>query len=207
MNKLEYYNLLFENSIRTQSRYKAGQNLAVGRLTSQNVRDNLMGGLPNSNGNWEGERGNSLWKPKIDVHPQGKGIYAYNNMQDKSWQTILQENHCEDGIPFVNGEIDFSGAGVVKAEVTLPGGIGEYLDEYELKRGNRFKLHEAAFNLLASLIDIPVQDVRLWKDVYLLVWHECCDLKTMQLVPREIHDNIPHQGGIALLKASIGNNM
>jgi len=41
-----------------------------------------------------------------------------------------------------------------------------------------------------------------WKDENVYVWHECIDLKTLQLVPREIHDNVTHQGGVAILKAS-----
>lgn len=193
---------LIRNSIVTQSHYKAGQNVAFGELNSQEITDNLMGGLPKDNGKWDGERGNSLWIPKQDYVPKGKGIYSYNNMYGKTWKRILMENKCEEGIPFVNGEIDFGGAGVVKAEVTFPYGIGEYFDENEISRGNRYRLHEAAFNMVASLIGESVEDVRLWKEKSLLVWHECCDLRTMQLVPREIHDNIPHQGGIALLKAS-----
>lgn len=193
----------FGNNIGTKSRYKAGQNVALGNLSPQEITKNLMGGLPKDNGSWSGERGNSLWIPKQDYVPKGKGIYAYNNLYGKTWKRILVENNCEGGIPFVNGEIDFSGAGVVKAEVTFQYGIREYFDKKELGRSNRYRLHESAFNLLASLSGVPVEKVRLWKEECFLVWHECCDLKTLQLVPREIHDNIPHQGGIALLKASI----
>ena len=36
-------------------------------------------------------------------------------------------------------------------------------------------------------------------------WHECCDTKTMQLVPREIHSFFTHSGGVAECKARDNN--
>jgi hypothetical protein len=34
-----------------------------------------------------------------------------------------------------------------------------------------------------------------------LTWHECEDMKTMQLVPRDVHGNTPHSGGVSIAKA------
>lgn len=179
--------------------YEAGRIVQTGRMTAQDLSDNLMGGLPTTNGHWTGERGNSRWLPDGDYIPKNR---LYNNMCGKTWAQILRENHCEDGIQFTNGEIDFAQTGVVKAEVVIPGGITTCFTETDLEKGKRTRLHDTAFALLATHLGKSVEEVMKWKDENIYVWHECIDLKTLQLVPREIHDNVTHQGGVAVLKAS-----
>jgi len=183
----------------SQSHYTAGRIVQTGRMSAKDLHDNLMGGLPTSNGHWTGEAGNSCWLPDRNFTPKNR---LYNNMYDKTWGQILRENHCEQGIVFTNGEIDFARTGVVKAEVEIPGGIGTCFSEIDLAKGKRTRLHDKAFERLALQMGKTVEEVMKWKDENVYVWHECIDLKTLQLVPREIHDNVTHQGGVAILKAS-----
>lgn len=184
----------------TQSHYAAGRLVATGTMSAKDLRDNLMGGLPTSHGRWTGEAGNSRWLPDSDYTPKNR---LYNNMYGKTWAQILRENHCEEGIVFTNGEIDFAGTGVVKAEVEIPGGIATCFTEDDLAKGKRTRLHDTAFAILAKRMGKTVSEVMRWKDENVYVWHECIDLRTLQLVPREIHDNVTHQGGVAILKASM----
>lgn len=181
------------------SHYTAGRIIKTGWMSAQDLRDNLMGGLPTSNGHWTGETGNSHWLPDGDYTPKNR---LYNNIHGKTWAQILRENHCEEGIVFTNGEIDFTRTGVVKAEVTIPGGIATCFTNDDLLKGKRTRLHDTAFAILAKQLGNTVEEVMKWKDENIYVWHECIDLKTIQLVPREIHDNLTHQGGVAILKAS-----
>lgn len=109
-----------------QRRYTAGRIVQTGRMSPQDLHDNLMGGLPTSNGHWSGKIGNSRWLPDGDYIPKNR---LYNNMYGKTWAQILRDNHCEEGIVFTNGEIDFARTGVVKAEVTIPGGIATCFNE------------------------------------------------------------------------------
>lgn len=183
----------------TKRHYEAGRLKDAGLLSAQAIRENLMGGLPTSHGHWEGERGNSLWIPEDDYVPRNR---LYNNQHGKTWAQILRGNHCEQGIRFTNGEIDFARTGVVKAEVEIPNGIATCFNETKLYSGKRTRLHDMAFEVLAKDLGKTVDEVIKWKNENVYVWHECANMKTMQLVPREIHDNITHQGGVALLKAS-----
>jgi hypothetical protein len=169
-------------------------------MSATDLHDNLMGGLPTSNGCWSGEQGNSRWLPDTDYIPKNK---HYNNMWGKPWSQILKENSCTDGIIFTNGEIDFARTGLVKAEVIIPDGIGSCFTERQLEKGIRTRLHDTAFAILAQHLGKTMEEVYAWKDTNNYVWHECIDLKTLQLVPREIHDNVPHQGGVAILKVSV----
>ncbi|MDE6978879.1 MAG: HNH endonuclease, partial [Helicobacter sp.] len=47
------------------------------------------------------------------------------------------------------------------------------------------------------------QDVREYRKENNLTWHERSDMKTLDLVPQEIHGNVPHSGGISACKNKI----
>ena len=49
------------------------------------------------------------------------------------------------------------------------------------------------------------QEIKQWRMENKYTWHECKDCKTMQLVPTEVHGNIPHSGGIAETKSRISS--
>lgn len=50
-------------------------------------------------------------------------------------------------------------------------------------------------------IDWDAADVRDWRRENNCSWHECCDTRTMMLVPTEIHGYFRHSGGVAECKA------
>jgi hypothetical protein len=73
-----------------------------------------------------------------------------------------------------------------------------------VETGDRQYLHEAGFTLLAKNMGKSVQEVKEYKERLNLVWHEEPDCQTLRLVVREVHDNIRHFGGVAMLAIVAG---
>lgn len=147
--------------------------------------------IPKSEGTWTGEPGNSTWVPDKDAVPK---VY---NPDEKTWGQILEENEI-GGIDFNDGEPDFS----TVAEETVE------IDDYSEDRSDNY---DAADEALADKwnaeakdgkTDWTKEDIAKYREDNKLSWHECADMKTMQLVPREIHLNVPHEGGISMAKNS-----
>ena len=155
--------------------------------TGNDVSDNdkKYTDIPRNDGMWEGEPGNSKWKPDRETIPK-----KYNP-EDKTWGQILDENGI-DGIDFVDGEPDFSEI----AEETVE------IDEYSQDRDDNYdsadeKLAEKWTKEQKDGHSWSADDVAQYRKEHQLSWHEKSDMKTMQLVPREVHLNIPHKGGIS----------
>ena len=146
--------------------------------------------LPRDGGEWSGEIGDSIWLPNRDEIPKRPP----NN--EKTWGEILDENGVE-GIEFKDGEPDFSK-------------VSEATVEIEEFTGDRNANFTQADEKLADQWTSESKDGRTWtpQDVKEyrkennLSWHERRDKKTLDLVPQEIHGNIPHSGGISALKNS-----
>lgn len=136
--------------------------------------------LPKSEGQWTGERGDSVWKPNRDYVPS---VY---NPEGKTWGQILDENNTE-GIPFKDGEPDFKDLSKGTVEVK----------EFSDRRDVNFHRADEA---LAQQRGCTIDEIQEWRDENDLTWHECSDCKTMQAVSSELHDNIPHSGGISRIK-------
>jgi hypothetical protein len=145
--------------------------------------------IPKSDGCWTGQPGNSTWRPNPESIPQKW------NPENSTWQEIL-DKYDIDGIEFKDGEPDFSKVAEDSVEI----------DEYSTDRDDNY---DAADQKLAEKWTAEQKDGKSWsaediaqyrKDNQ-LSWHERNDMKTMELVPREIHLNVPHSGGI-----SIANN-
>ena len=162
-----------------------------GQLYSDRGRKNI----PTSGGRWTGEPGDSLWIPDESVVPPDKG---YSNMHGKTWGQIKAENGFQ-GINFIDGRADFKP--VTKQEVTFDWDreLGRDGIRHIVETGDRQYLHEAAFSLLAKKLGGSVQEVKEYKERLNLVWHEEPDCETLRLVVREVHDNIRHFGGVAML--------
>lgn len=156
--------------------------------------DGLPKNLPKSDGGWTGEPGNSTWIPDPDYVPQ-KG-----NPEGKTWGEILDE-YSIDGIPFNDGEPDFSG--VAEAEVQVDE-IGPDRDENFAKADET--LAEQWTKEQKDGHDWTAEDVRNYRKENHLTWHECGDRTTMQLVPAEVHSNVPHSGGVSAAKAETGKS-
>ncbi len=151
--------------------------------------------IPTSGGRWTGEPGDSIWIPDDTVIPPDKG---YSNMLHKTWFQIKSENNIR-GISFSDGRADFRP--VSKAEVVFDWEreLGKEGIRHIVEIGDRQYLHEAGFALLAKNMGKSVQEVKEYKECLNLVWHEEPDCETLRLVSREVHDNIRHFGGIAML--------
>lgn len=48
------------------------------------------------------------------------------------------------------------------------------------------------------------EEVAKWRKENGYTWHECKDMKTMQKVPSQVHNNISHSGGISAAKKGNG---
>ena len=64
---------------------------------------------------------------------------------------------------------------------------------------NRDELHEYFYEKLAKEKNMTVGEIKRFKESKNLVPHETTDGR-IQLIPREIHDNIVHEGGVALFR-------
>jgi hypothetical protein len=143
--------------------------------------------IDGNNGHWDGERGNSNWYPDPDYVP-GKA-----NSEGKTWSEILNK-YGIDHIPFKDGEPDFSE-------------ISKGTVEIEPFSGSRTDNFDKADIELAKQKGCTPEEVAKWRKENGYTWHECKDMKTMQKVPSEVHNNVPHSGGISEAKKGNGDNI
>ncbi len=143
--------------------------------------------IDGNNGQWDGERGNSNWYPDPDFVP-GKA-----NPEEKTWSEILNK-HGIDHIHFKDGEPDFS---------EISKGIVE-IEPFSDSRTDNF---DKADIELAKQKGCTPEEVAKWRKENVYTWHECKDMKTMQKVSSEVHNNVPHSGGISEAKKGNGDNI
>ena len=153
------------------------------------------------NGYFEGKRGDSKFVP-LDATERGKAC-----------KEKLAE-YGTDGIQYHNGEADFSNVSESTVRIeNMTENRADYWEDGEWKPGNFSQADVKA----AEQWNAQGRDGRTdWtaKDVYSfrknpekkLTWHECCDTKTMQLVPYEVHSFCGHSGGVAECKARDAKN-
>lgn len=139
--------------------------------------------LPVSNGEWIDEVGNSVWNPDDDFVP------LKANPDNLTWGE-LKEKYDINGISFEDGDPDFSE--VMKDEVKI--------DNFTTERNMNFP---QADEKLAEKWECTPREVANWRKENGYTWHECKDCQTMQLVPSEVHNNIPHEGGISVAKKQL----
>jgi len=142
--------------------------------------------IEGNDGNWDDpdNRGDSTWRPDREVVP------IKSNPEGKTWGEILDE-YGIDGIPFKDGEPDFSE--VSKGEVEI--------EPFSTERSDNFDKADAE---LAKQRGCTPEEVAKWRKENGYTWHECKDMKTMQKVPSKIHNNVPHSGGISEAKKKEG---
>ncbi len=148
--------------------------------------------IPQTGGTWSGKPGNSTFKPDRDTVPK----QPYGNM--KNWGEILDEYNI-DGIEFKDGEPDFKA--ISKGSVEI--------NDFTTQRDDNF--YQADQNLAnqwnqestTGKSNWSISDVKQYRKEKKLTWHERNDMKSMDLVPQEVHGNIPHSGGISKAKKKI----
>lgn len=151
-------------------------------------------------GTWDGDRGESDFTPNGDTDDGKRAL-------DK-----LSENNLSS-IEYKNAEPDFSKCAEATVEIDdMTENRFDYLDDDgNYRRGNfsqadikcAEKWNAEAKN---EKTDWTARDVYEWRHSNNYSWHECCDTKTMHLVPREIHEQCKHSGGVAECKARDGMN-
>lgn len=139
---------------------------------------------PREGGCWEEERGDSKWIPDPNTIPQKA------NPEQKPWNEMLK-SYGIDGIPFKDGEPDFSE--ISKGDVEISSFTESRTDNFD-----------NADIELAKQKGYTPDEVAKWRKEHGYTWHECKDMKTMQKVPSEVHNNIPHSGGISAIKKENG---
>lgn len=145
--------------------------------------------IPHENGYWEGEPGNSQWRPDPDFIPKK------SNFENNTWGQIL-EKHKIEGIDFKEREPDFSP--IAKETVEIDG--------FSDSRGSNFA--KADENLAEKWngeakdgrTDWTSDDIVEYRENNDLTWHERSDMKTMDFVSCVVHNNISHSGGISEFK-------
>lgn len=129
--------------------------------------------IPTSGGSWLGEVGNSKWVPDDDrISPDQQ------SMRD------LKEKYGIDGIMFNDREPDFSEV----AHETVK------IENFTNQRHKNFAQADKKF---AEEKGITPAEARQFRKDNQLSWHERSELGVMDLVPRDIHNAIPHSGGIS----------
>ena len=138
--------------------------------------------IPANNGYWTGKEGNSEWRNNENYICSN----TQTNPEKLTWGEAAKK-HDITGIQFKKGEPNFAEVsnGTVK--------IDNFSD-------NRNKNYVQADIKLAEQQGKTSEEVRAYRKENNLTWHERYDMKTMDLIPREIHGAIPHDGGIARYK-------
>lgn len=170
----------------TLAELSKGYETLSNRELNKSLGERSMGMIPRNGGEWSGEPGNSTWKPDREISPSDRN---YSNIEGKTWGQILDEYEI-DGIPFNDGEPDFSE--VSKGTVE----IDEFSDARYGAGGN----FDQADEKLAQQRGCTKEEVRQWRAENNYTWHERSDCKTMDKVPREVHGNVAHSGGISKMR-------
>ena len=144
--------------------------------------EKLVSGCPidGHNGSWDELRGNSMWRPDREAVP------TRFNPEKYTWGKILDKYGIE-GIEYQEGDPSFS---------CISKGVVE-IEDFSSDRPSNFAQADEA---LAKQKGCSPGEVKRWREDNGYTWHECRDCKTMQKVPREIHNNMDHSGGISEFK-------
>lgn len=154
----------------------------------------------------------SIWMPKdLDRIPSDKN---YNNPDHLSVRQILEKHGYGEGIPCKDNEYgeepDFD-----KAVPTINGKKAEIDGDYDnlpedakknlmKEKVNRDKAHLHWFEQMAKKLGMTREELMKWKEKNNYVLHETKDGR-VQLIPRELHSLIGHDGGISMFRANGGN--
>lgn len=152
-----------------------------------------------STGEWSGDLGDSKWEPNAEIKPDPDNKKG-GNPDNLTWEEIL-DKYGIDGIEYKDGYPDFSSVSV--GEVTV--------EPFTESRDKNFrqadeKLAEQWSQEGKDGKEWTARDVAEWRKENGYTWHEHQDCKTMQLVPKEIHNNTPHSGGISEIKKQNSEN-
>ena len=145
-------------------------------------------------GSWEGERGESKYKPSDETE---LGAKAVEKLNEKGL----------DGIEYKNAEPDFSKCSEATVQIdNMTENRHDYQDASgKMQEGNFSQADKKCAELWNkqgkdNKTDWSPADVENWRHENNCSWHERCDTKTMDLVPYDIHSYCGHYGGVAECK-------
>ncbi len=128
---------------------------------------------PKNNGYWTGERGNS-W------------FCSYNPRMKK---------YGAECVEYKNGEPDFTRFCICIIEI-------ESMSVERLPYSRFYKSnYEQAYTKLSNILSIRESEVKKWLKRNRFTLHESLDMKTIYVIPTEIHKTYIHAGGVAECKA------
>ena len=146
-------------------------------------------------GHWAGARGESKFIPS-EATEAGKA--AKEKLAEKGM----------DGIAYKDSEPDFSECAEATATIDdMTENRNNYLDSDGNYRSGNFSQADVKCaeqwnaEQRDGRSDWTAADVRDWRRENNYSWHERCDTRTMDLVPREIHKFFTHSGGVAECRA------
>ena len=175
-----------KETVSTLAELSKGYETLSNRELNKSLGERSMGMIPRNGGEWSGEPGNSTWVPDREVSPSDRN---YSNTEGKTWGEILDEYEI-DGIPFNDGEPDFSE--VSKGTVE----IDEFSDARYGAGGN----FDQADEKLAQQRGCSKEEVRQKKTENNYTKKEKRDWKTINKVPLEINVNFSHINNIKKMR-------
>lgn len=131
-----------------------------------------------SNGEWSGEAGNSAFTPNLEATKEKLSKYG------------------QDCVEYKEGNPNFSNCSETTVEIK----------NMSSDRASNFRQADMAcaeqWNAAGrdNRTDWTARDIKEWRQENMCSWHERIDMKTMDLVPREIHEECKHYGGVAECK-------
>jgi len=142
-----------------------------------------------SYGKWEGSRGESKFIP------------------EKESAKEALEKYGQDGIVYQDAIPDFSECSEANVEIDMTEHRQSTIDQNTKERivGN-FEKADAECAKQWNEIgkdgknDWTARDISEWRGKNQYTWHECNDMRTCNLVPRAIHEECKHSGGVAECK-------
>ena len=134
-----------------------------------------------SNGDWDGEPGNSKFHP------------------EKKEAKDALDRYEQDGVDYRDGEPDFSKVSEATVEIdnmtSERYGLGNNFDQANQKCAEKWNKEAKD-----GKTDWTPRDVENWRIENRYTWHERLDRKTMDLVQRDVHEECKHYGGVAECK-------
>ena len=147
-------------------------------------REERIDQTPKNHGEWTGDRGDSKF-----LH------------EDAEVRKALAE-YGVDGIEYKDGVVDFSPISAQDVDIDMTSqryGRGGNFEKADSKAAEEWNAQGRD-----GKTDWTSRDIKNWREENGYTWHECSDQRTCQLVPRNIHDNCRHTGGVLECKKREG---
>lgn len=168
---------------------------AIKGSETNEVKNDIYDRIPRGNGEWKGPEGDSRYVPNPDeIPPERRGNTKTNEGNLTNKQIAEKYNvKPEDGYLYEKGDLNLDD--VSKGTVEIEG-----MSENRYTKNGQEGNFEKADKKLAEQRGCSPDEVAKWRAENNYTYHERQDCKTMQKVPNEIHGNLPHKGGVSVIK-------